>query len=75
MNKKSYIMAVVHVPNRCLYIPEPFPRRSSQKQIAAVCRDFLNMEVPDWQEADITLSYYEKNAYKRNKRLYIKKGE
>lgn len=76
MRKRSYILAVVRGELGDLYIPSSFPYRSTDKQIAAVCRAFLDNEFCDWAIAAIDLTYYNRDdRVTKTKRIHIKKEE
>ena len=70
----AYILVTARVGVKVVYMPEHFPHRASKKQIFAVCREHLDFEVPDWQEATLDFMYYDIHDYNiKNIQHHIKK--
>lgn len=67
------IKIIIRSHGRDLYIPNSFPDKSSDKQLKAVCRDYLNTEFPDWDDAALDIMRYKRGINIKNKRLFIKK--
>lgn len=66
------IKLIIRSGGNTLYVPNSFPNKSSNKQLIAVCRDYLNAELPGWVKAALDVLYYKKGIFTNNKLLSIK---